>query len=61
MAGGELRKLNRTKREQPVLKFYTERRIVELTGLRARNISDLYLILRSVSGSAEGRSKGLKP
>ncbi len=52
MAGGELRKLNRTKREQPVLKFYTERRIVELTGLRARNISDLYLILRSVSGSA---------
>jgi hypothetical protein len=34
------------------LRFFTERRLVELTGLRARNIKDLYNVLRSVSGSS---------
>jgi hypothetical protein len=38
-------------RTEPFL-FYTERRLVELTGLRARSLTELAAILRQVSGSS---------
>jgi hypothetical protein len=41
-----------TRTTRPTLRFFTERRLVELTGLRARNLKELYTVLRSVSGSS---------
>lgn len=53
MAGGRKQTDLKVGKERPAgFRFYTERRLVELTGLRAGNLKELYTILRTINGSS---------